>query len=367
MSGFASRLIAWHRRDGRHDLPWQGTRDPYRIWVSEIMLQQTQVATVIPYYRRFLERFPDIATLAAAPLDEVLGRWSGLGYYSRARNLHRAAQSIVSEYRGRFPRDFDTVIRLPGIGRSTAGAICAFAYGARHAILDGNVKRVLARHYGIRGYPGERSVEADLWRKAAALLPRKDIGLYTQALMDLGASICKRRRPSCAACPVVTACVAYQKGLTDALPAPRPKKPLPQRSTRMLVLEHAGKVLLEKRPASGVWGALWSLPEAEPGEDLGVACSTRFGVRVTRATKLPRLEHGFTHFRLSIEPWHLHVSTLATRAAEPRHAWFTPEEASSAALPAPVRRILVEIRTKTESPKPPRAEKTKQLPRNGTK
>lgn len=341
MSGFAAKLVAWHRKQGRHDLPWQATRDPYAIWVSEIMLQQTQVATVIPYYRRFLKRFPDFKALSAAPLDEVLALWSGLGYYARGRNLHRAAQSIVREHGGCFPKDMERVVGLPGIGRSTAAAICAFAYGDRHAILDGNVKRVLARHFGIRGYPGDKRVEAALWGKAESLLPRKHIAAYTQALMDLGAGVCTRRRPRCTSCPVVPECVAYRQGLTEALPAPRPKMALPRRETVMLIIEHAGTLLLEKRPAAGIWGGLWCFPEFAPNEDLRAECRRRFDVHVARSTRLPGIEHGFTHFRLTIEPRHVRVSRLPPRAAEPGVAWMSVEEALSAAVPTPVRRILL--------------------------
>jgi A/G-specific adenine glycosylase len=343
MTGFAGRLIAWHKRHGRHDLPWQATREPYAIWVSEIMLQQTQVATVIPYYRRFLERFPDISALAAAPLDDVLVQWSGLGYYSRARNLHRAAQAIVREHRGRFPVDFEGVLALPGIGRSTAAAICAFAFGARRAILDGNVKRVLTRHFAIRGYPGEKPVEAALWRKAESLLPKKHIAAYTQALMDLGAGLCTRRQPRCPVCPLVAECVAYKKGLTDQLPAPKSRRTLPRRKTVMLVLQHAGEVLLEKRPPTGIWGGLWCFPETAAGDDIDKICSERFGARLGAARCLPKLEHGFTHFRLTIEPRWAQVTRLRTRAAEPGHVWLPVEEASAAAVPTPVRRILATL------------------------
>ncbi|MBI4204961.1 MAG: A/G-specific adenine glycosylase [Betaproteobacteria bacterium] len=343
MPSFASKLIAWHRRHGRHDLPWQTTRDPYAIWVAEIMLQQTQVATVVPYYGRFLGRFPDIAALAAAPLDEVLVQWSGLGYYLRARNLHRAAQRLVREHQGHLPRDFDAVLALPGIGRSTAAAICAFAFGARRAILDGNVKRVLTRHFGIRGYPGDKRVEAALWRKAESLLPEKHIGAYTQGLMDLGAGVCTRRRPHCSDCPLVGDCVAHSKGLTERLPAARPRKALPRRHTVMLVLQHAGEVLLERRPAAGIWGGLWCFPEAAPGEDVEIMCEQRFGARIRAAQPLPRLEHGFTHFRLTIEPQRLRVARLLSQAAEPGHVWLSVEEAKSAAVPTPVRRILASL------------------------
>ncbi len=304
------------------------------------MLQQTQVATVIPYYRRFMARFPDVRTLAAAALDEVLTHWSGLGYYSRARNLHRAAQAIVNDYGGRFPRDVEAVLALPGIGRSTAAAICVFAFRQRHAILDGNVKRVLARHFGIAGYPGDKRVADALWRKAARLLPVRAIAAYTQGLMDLGAGVCTRARPRCAMCPVSASCVARRRGLTAELPARRPRKALPHRKTVMLVLRRAGEILLEKRPAAGIWGGLWCFPEVAAGEDIAALCTRRFGAQVSALVPLPLLEHGFTHFRLSILPQPLRVTRLAPRAAEPGCIWLTPEDARRAAVPVPVRRIL---------------------------
>lgn len=343
MKTFAAQLITWQKRHGRHDLPWQNTRDPYAIWVSEIMLQQTQVATVVPYYQRFLKRFPDIATLAASPLDEVLRLWSGLGYYSRARNLHRAAQVVVNDHGGQFPPNYERALQLPGIGRSTAAAICVFAFGARHAILDGNVKRVLARCFGIDGYPGDKRVEEALWRQADELLPLKNVGTYIQALMDLGAGVCARRQPRCAACPLSRGCVAYRDGLTHRLPAAKPKKVLPRKKTVMLVLHRAGEVLLEKRPATGVWGGLWCFPEVAGDDDIGEICARRFGARVTILEPLPVLEHGFTHFHLSITPQRLRVTTLAPRAAEPGHIWLTIEEAKAAAVPVPVKRILAHL------------------------
>jgi A/G-specific adenine glycosylase len=337
---FPRRLIAWQKRHGRHDLPWQSTRDPYAIWVSEIMLQQTQVVAVIPYYQRFLQSFPDIGALAAATQDAVLAHWSGLGYYSRARNLHQAAMIMARDHGGRFPEDYDKVLALPGIGRSTAAAICVFAYGARRAILDGNVRRVLARSFGIEGYPGDKRVEDDLWARAERLLPAHDVEAYTQGLMDLGAGICTRRRPQCTACPLQGDCVAHQRGLTDRLPARRPKKVLPHKSTVMLILQHAGEVLLEKRPATGIWGGLWSFPEVTPEQDAHSLCAQRFGAQVTALEPLPVLEHGFTHYRLSITPQRLRVTALAPRAAEPGHIWLPLAEARSAAIPTPVRRIL---------------------------
>jgi A/G-specific adenine glycosylase len=340
VADFAQQIIRWQKKNGRHDLPWQGTTDPYAIWVSEIMLQQTRVTTVIPYYRRFLARFPDVGSLAAAPLDEVLALWSGLGYYARARNLHRAAAVIMSEYGGRFPQEFDAVCALPGVGRSTAAAICVFAFGARRAILDGNVRRVLTRYFGIRRYPGEKRVLDALWRHAETLLPDTQIVAYTQGLMDLGAGVCVHRNPRCTACPVAQGCVAHDRRLTDRIPAPKPGKAQPIRQTVMLVLEHAGEILLEKRPPAGIWGGLWCLPEIEADADLEAVCVQRFDVDVDGSEKLPAIEHGFTHLRLIIRPWRLRVARLARGVREPGHVWVALEDARRAAIPAPVRRIL---------------------------
>jgi A/G-specific adenine glycosylase len=342
-SSLAAKLVGWQKRHGRHDLPWQGTRDPYRIWLSEIMLQQTQVATVIPYYRRFLQRFPDIATLAAASLDEVLRLWAGLGYYSRARNLHHAAQAVMREHGGRFPRGFEEVAALPGIGRSTAGAILVFSRGTRRAILDGNVKRVLARLFGITGYPGEKRVADRLWKRAADLLPRRNVQAYTQGLMDLGAGVCTRNRPRCEACPWAPPCVARKRGLTARLPARKPRKALPQKSTTMLALTRAGEVLLEKRPPSGIWGGMWCLPEAVREADIAGYCLRRFGARVSEVSELPRIAHGFTHYKLDIEPLQLRVGALDPRAGEPGLVWLPLEDARNAAIPAPVKRILAQL------------------------
>ncbi len=254
MNDFAKRLIAWHRRHGRHDLPWQRTRDPYRIWLSEIMLQQTQVDTVIPYYRRFLARFPDAGSLARASLEDVLRLWAGLGYYSRARNLHRTARAIRDEHGGTFPEQRIALQSLPGIGRSTAAAIAAFAFGAREAILDGNVKRVLARHFAVSGLPGNTALENTLWTLAASLVPERAVETYTQALMDLGATVCTRSLPGCEHCPLAWSCVAFARGRVAAYPTPRPRRTTPVRSVAMLLLLREGKILLEKRPPSGIWG-----------------------------------------------------------------------------------------------------------------
>lgn len=337
---FASKVIRWQKKHGRHDLPWQNTRNAYRIWLSEIMLQQTQVATVIPYYRRFLRRFPGIKALADAPLDDVLAAWSGLGYYSRARNLHRAAQQIIAQHRGHFPRDLEAVLALPGIGRSTAAAVCVFAFGDRHAILDGNVKRLLARCFGIAGYPGDAKTAARLWHKAEQLLPLGNIEPYTQGLMDLGAAVCTRSNPRCDVCPVARECTARRRRTIGRLPAPRPRKSLPRRRTRMLVLLHAGQVLLEKRATTGIWGGLWSLPEVEPNVDVVALCAQRYGAEVATSVALPTVAHGFTHFKLDIEPQRLGASCVVPRAAAPGVMWLPLEEALGAAIPAPVKRIL---------------------------
>ena len=337
---FASRLVAWHKRRGRHDLPWQRTRDPYRIWLSEIMLQQTQVATVIPYYRRFVAEFPDVASLAAAPVERVLALWSGLGYYRRAHLAHRAAQAVVVEHGGTFPRDFASLSALPGVGRSTAAAIAAFAFGARGAILDGNVKRVLARHAGIGGFPGDAKVERALWRHAETLLPDTGIEAYTQALMDLGATVCLRRAPRCDACPVARDCIARREERIAELPAPRPKRALPQRAVSVLLLERHDEVLLEKRPATGIWAGLWSLPELAPGADVVAHCQARFAAEVAPQPRLPAIEHGFTHFRLTLHPQPCAVRDWPRRAEEPGLLWLPLAEVAGAALPAPIKKLL---------------------------
>ncbi len=343
MTDFASRLIAWQRQHGRNDLPWQNTRDPYRIWVSEIMLQQTQVTTVIPYYQRFLARFPDVAALAAAHEDAVLAHWSGLGYYSRARNLHRAAGIVATDHGGAFPQRLEQIVALPGIGRSTAAAIAAFAFGQRHAILDGNVKRVLARHGAVDGYPGDKAVEQRLWALAEQRLPLHDIEAYTQGLMDLGAAVCTRSRPRCDACPVSADCAALAQKRVEELPSPRPRKALPQRETTLLILLAGRDVLLEKRPPSGIWGGLWSLPEAGAGDDLAALVRARYGVAFAQERELPAVTHAFTHFRLHIRPRLLSGIRPGHVAREPGLMWLSVEDALGAALPAPIRRLLAEI------------------------
>jgi A/G-specific adenine glycosylase len=349
---FASRLIDWHRREGRHDLPWQrphgATSDPaekaYRIWLSEIMLQQTRVDTVIPYYARFLARFPDIATLAAAPLDDVLALWSGLGYYARARNLHQAAQAVRDVHGGRFPSRADDIARLPGIGRSTAAAIAAFAFGERAAILDGNVKRVLCRAFGIDGFPGERAVETRLWALAESLLPPTDVATYIQAQMDLGATLCTRARPACERCPLADVCVARREDRVAALPAARPRKAVPQRHVRVAVIHAGGRVLLERRPPAGIWGGLLALPEIPDGEaDAAHWLESRFGLAANTSLALAPLNHAFTHFRLQLLPIRFEVIDAGRSVADADHRWLALAELDSAGLPMPVRRILDDV------------------------
>jgi A/G-specific adenine glycosylase len=352
MNSFAKKMIRWHEHHGRHHLPWQNTRDPYTIWLSEIMLQQTQVATVIPYYLRFLQCFPDIRSLASASLDEVLAQWSGLGYYSRGRNLHRAARLITGNHNGIFPQDVEVIYELPGIGRSTAAAIAVFAYGTRCAILDGNVKRILARCFGIEGYPGERKTEALLWQKAQEILPEKSGGnakggieAYTQALMDLGATVCTRFKPKCLICPLRGDCIAFRDDAVGRLPAPRPRKPLPERETVLLILMAHGKILLEKRPTRGIWGGLWCLPEMPVGESTAKYCAARFGMGMglKLLPQRPPLLHTFTHFRLRIYPQPLQVESsfpLEEDSIGGEVRWMTPCEAAKAAIPAPVSKLL---------------------------
>jgi A/G-specific adenine glycosylase len=308
---FAEKVVRWQRRHGRASLPWQGTRDPYRIWLSEVMLQQTQVSAVIPYYQRFLHRFPTVRALARAHEEQVLQLWSGLGYYARGRNLHRAAKLIAQHG---FPKTAEAIAELPGVGRSTAAAIAAFSYGERAAILDGNVKRVLSRVFGI---PDEKA----LWALAERLLPKRHIEPYTQGLMDLGATICARKNPECGRCPVSVACVARKERRIAELPAPRPHRELPQREVTWLLLRHNGAVRLERRPAPGIWGGLWCPPELS-------------GKRPAGAKALPAIEHGFTHFRLRIRPL---LCDVRKRTAG---RWLRLEAAGAAALPAPVRALL---------------------------
>ncbi len=340
MNNFSSRLITWQKQFGRHDLPWQNTADPYAIWVSEIMLQQTQVSAVIGYYGKFMARFPNIATLANATQDEVLQHWSGLGYYSRARNLHHAAQTIIDEHGATFPQDFETIQTLSGIGRSTAAAIASFAFNQVQTILDGNVKRVLSRHFTIAGWPGSPKIEKQLWALAESLLPEKDIIAYTQGLMDLGATLCTRSKPKCAACPLNNTCEAYKQNRVTELPTPKPKKVIPEKQITMLIFLRGNEVLLEKRPPTGIWGGLWSFPETESTDSFAAIAHDKFGMIVQEIQPLPILNHTFTHFKLHIRPQPLYALKQSTHVKEFGQVWLSIEDAIGAAIPTPVRKIL---------------------------
>ena len=340
---FASRMVAWQRRHGRHDLPWQQSRDPYRIWLSEIMLQQTQVATVLPYYERFLAAFTDVRSLAAAPIGRVLELWAGLGYYRRAHHVHAAARTVVDRHGGSFPRTLVELAALPGVGRSTAAAIAAFAFGVRAAILDGNVKRVLARHRGIAGFPGEAAVEKQLWTVAEGLLPARSIENYTQGLMDLGATVCTRSAPRCDACPVAGDCVARAQGRVDRLPSPRPRKSVPKRELKVLLIERAGELLFERRPATGIWSGLWSLPELPVDADVAEALRRCFGIDAGAIDALAPVVHGFTHFTLTLHPLRIAVRHWRPRAESPECVWLGRDDAMSAALPAPIKRLVRDL------------------------
>ena len=341
----APRLLAWHERHGRKDLPWQRAPSPYRVWVSEIMLQQTQVGVVIPYFERFTARFPEVPSLAAAGLDEVLALWSGLGYYARARNLHTAARLIVHEHGGRFPQVIEQAQALPGIGRSTAGAILSLALGQRHPIVDGNVKRVLTRVFAIPGWPGRSAVLARLWDLADAATPAERVGQYNQAMMDLGATLCTRSRPACPRCPLADGCAAKALGQQGAYPTPNPPRERPTRSVYLLAVHNpAGEVLLERRPPAGIWGGLWSLPECPVDQDPAGWCRERLGAEPRRVEKLPPRRHSFSHFHLDIQPLRIELGDLADRVSDGDCIlWYRPDTAAPGGLPAPIERILHEI------------------------
>ena len=376
---FAADVIDWQKTHGRHTLPWQNTDDAYRIWLSEIMLQQTQVAAVIPYYEKFLRRFSSIEALAAAPSEDVMAHWSGLGYYTRARNLHRCAQQVVALYGGVFPADPDVLAELPGIGRSTAAAITAFAYGTRAAIMDGNVKRVFARVFGVTTYPGEKKTEERLWQRAVALLPSTDLQSdvqssmqssmqsYTQGLMDLGATLCTRSQPACSRCPLAPRCVALATDRVADLPVRKPKKAVPEKYAVMLVITDRKQVLLTQRPDHGIWGGLLSLPELSGGSSGGVSGFTaaapealdtalaqrRFHENVTQlvapfgsvasCVRLQPFSHGFTHFKLHVTPFQVALDARTAIVAQSQQVWWDAHRLADAPLPAPIKKLLLAL------------------------
>jgi A/G-specific adenine glycosylase len=344
----ARRVIDWHAHGGRHDLPWQHDRTPYRVWISEIMLQQTQVSTVIPYYERFMQRFPHVRALADAPIDDVLHLWAGLGYYARGRNLHRAAQKICTDHGGEFPLDFEAVAALPGIGRSTAGAILTLGAGQRHPILDGNVKRVLSRVFAVEGSPSERVVEQRLWGLADSCTPQQHADVYTQAIMDLGATVCVRRRPLCEACPLEGICAARATGRQHELPAPKKRLARGSRTAVMLLaLRDDGAVLLEKRPDRGIWGGLWCLPQFDTESAAHSFAAQRLAEPAFAPHALPLVHHAFTHFDLEITPLACQCSGLAGVMDDPGTLWYKPGDTTRVGLPAPVSELLEALSART--------------------
>ena len=345
---FARALLAWFEQHGRHDLPWQRGRTPYRVWVAEVMLQQTQVTTVVPYFERFVARFPDAATLAAATTDEVLHHWSGLGYYARARNLKRAAQIVCTEHGAELPRTHEALLALPGIGRSTAGAILALAHDERHAILDGNVKRVLARWFGVAEAPGA-ALTARLWELSEAVTPASRAADFTQAIMDLGAMLCTRAHPACERCPVAARCVARRSGRQQALPVRRPRRARPRRSVCWLVVRRGAALLLEKRAPAGIWGGLWGFPEfASLAQAEGFAARLLAGSAPERLALRPwaRIRHAFTHFELDIRPFVVDCGTARPAAIMEgdRWTWYNSRAPRELGLAAPVAGLIEEVR-----------------------
>ena len=342
---FAGQVLAWFDQHGRKDLPWQHDTSPYRVWVSEIMLQQTQVRTVIPYFERFMQRFPAVQALAEAPIDEVLHLWTGLGYYARARNLHRAAQQVCTDHGGEFPGSLEGLQSLPGVGRSTAGAILSIAFGQRAAILDGNVKRVLARYHAVAGWPGETAVHRTLWDCAEEHTPQARVADYTQAMMDLGATLCTRSRPRCEDCPLQHTCAAQAQGRQSEFPGKKPRKTIPIRNTVFLILRDAqGEVLLQQRPPSGIWGGLWCFPELASIEEANDWSIDHFGCAPETTQAGEPFRHTFSHYHLEIQPLHAQLDTRpeAIMAASDQ-LWYNVRQPSSIGLAAPVARLLATL------------------------
>jgi A/G-specific adenine glycosylase len=345
---FAQRLLTWFAVHGRHSLPWQSNTTPYRVWVSEVMLQQTQVATVIPYYERFMREYPDVRSLAEAPLDEVLHQWTGLGYYARARNLQACAKVIMGEQGGEFPATLEEMTALPGIGRSTAGAILAISAGQRHPILDGNVKRVLARVFGIAGDPSSSAVIAKLWEQAEVCTPSKHVGDYTQAIMDLGATLCTRSRPACTVCPMNDGCIAALEGRQAVLPNPKQKRHRPSREATLLIAQRGvsgtSSVLVERRPASGLWGGLWSPPQFESQREAIEWCTKKIGQTEVDAATLAPIDHAFTHFDLRLNPLRVRCELTSQVREDGDLLWYRLESPPRIGLPQPIAQLFERLR-----------------------
>ncbi|MFH8135487.1 A/G-specific adenine glycosylase [Pantoea osteomyelitidis] len=339
---FAQQVLNWYQRFGRKTLPWQQDKTPYKVWLSEVMLQQTQVATVIPYFERFMARFPEVGDLAAAPLDEVLHLWTGLGYYARARNLHKAAQQVVERHQGAFPQNFDDVAALPGVGRSTAGAILSLSLGQHYPILDGNVKRVLARCYAVAGWPGKKEVEKRLWQISEEVTPATGVNHFNQAMMDLGALVCTRSRPKCEICPLNSGCVAYANNSWASYPGKKPKQTLPERSGWFLMMQHGDGVWLEQRPPVGLWGGLFCFPQFSSEEALQAWLDVR-GIK-GQPQQMTAFRHTFSHFHLDIVPMWLEWPSAGAAMDEAGGLWYNLAQPPSVGLAAPVERLLHELR-----------------------
>ncbi|MBO67960.1 MAG: A/G-specific adenine glycosylase [Acidiferrobacteraceae bacterium] len=341
---FSANIIEWHQSNGRHGLPWQRSNDPYSRWISEIMLQQTQVSTVIPYFKRFMKRFPTIGALSSSQIDEVLEYWAGLGYYARARNLWKAAKVIMREHNGVFPDSYEKMIALPGIGRSTAGAILAFSYNQSYPILDGNVRRVLTRYHAIPGWPGKASVLNNLWGMAEQHLPPENIGAYTQGIMDIGAEICLRRRPHCHKCPLANDCLARKEGCPERYPEVKPRSFRRVRATTMLMVQdEVGNILLQRRPSKGIWGALWSFPECFSDKEPEQCLFEQLSLEANVISRWQHLLHSFTHFDLEIHPIQLRL-TKSQEVLESRDlVWYKPGSRLGRGVAAPVRRLLKQL------------------------
>lgn len=346
-NGFAGRVLRWFDEHGRKHLPWQQDATPYRVWVSEIMLQQTQVQTVMPYYERFMQRFPAVRSLADAPLDEVLHHWSGLGYYARARNLHKAARQIRDEHNGEFPEDFDAVSALPGVGRSTAGAILSLACDQHFPILDGNVKRVLARYFAVDGWPGKSAVLSELWRLSEALTPAARVAEFNQAMMDLGATLCTRGTPACQRCPLADGCLAYAGGEPGRYPGSKPKREIPVRETHMLMLVTSREAWLEQRPLQGIWGGLWSFPQFDDPEALRAWCAAR-ALDAADIETHEVVRHTFSHFHLDITPHCLRLKNPVFSVMEVAGLWYKLHGSEAVGLAAPVQRLLARLQEQTQ-------------------
>lgn len=346
-SQFSIQTLAWYDKFGRKTLPWQTEKTPYKVWLSEVMLQQTQVTTVIPYFERFMAHFPTISDLANAPLDDVLHLWTGLGYYARGRNLHKAAKQVVEKHGGQFPETFDDVAALPGVGRSTAGAILSLSLGQHYPILDGNVKRVLTRCYAVAGWPGKKEVEKQLWELSVRVTPARGVERFNQAMMDLGAMVCTRSRPKCEICPLHADCIAYAQQSWAQYPGKKPKQILPERTGYMLLMQHQRHVYLEQRPPSGLWGGLYCFPQFSDEAALRNWLNIR-KIADTGLRPLTAFRHTFSHFHLDIVPMWLHVTTVAGCMDEGRALWYNLAQPPSVGLAAPIERLLLQLRAGAE-------------------